>query len=49
MGPNTCMLNNAHVIGLGTSGIAAARLLRQDGWRVVLSDLNPHAKAMWMP
>jgi UDP-N-acetylmuramoylalanine--D-glutamate ligase len=34
----TCMLNNAHVIGLGTSGIAAARLLRQDGWRVVLSD-----------
>ncbi|MDA0867613.1 MAG: UDP-N-acetylmuramoyl-L-alanine--D-glutamate ligase, partial [Cyanobacteria bacterium] len=41
MGPNTCMLNNAHVIGLGTSGIAAARLLRQDGWRVVLSDLNP--------
>jgi UDP-N-acetylmuramoylalanine--D-glutamate ligase len=41
---NTCMLNNAHVIGLGTSGIAAARLLRQDGWRVVLSDRSPEPR-----
>ncbi|HEY9761428.1 MAG TPA: Mur ligase family protein, partial [Trichocoleus sp.] len=31
-------MNNAHVIGLGKSGIAAARLLRQEGWNVVLSD-----------
>jgi len=34
-------MNNAHVIGLGRSGIAAARLLHQDGWHVVLSDRNP--------
>ncbi|XGB41163.1 MAG: hypothetical protein LVS60_12545 [Nodosilinea sp. LVE1205-7] len=31
----------AHVIGLGKSGAAAARLLRQRGWAVVLSDRNP--------
>jgi UDP-N-acetylmuramoylalanine--D-glutamate ligase len=37
----TCLLNHAHVIGLGKSGIAAARLLVQDGWQVVLSDRNP--------
>lgn len=36
------MLNHAHVIGLGKSGIAAARLLVQDGWQVVLSDRNPN-------
>ncbi|HEY9708709.1 MAG TPA: UDP-N-acetylmuramoyl-L-alanine--D-glutamate ligase [Oculatellaceae cyanobacterium] len=29
---------NAQVIGLGRSGIAAARLLKQDGWQVTLSD-----------
>lgn len=31
-------MEQAHVIGLGKSGIAAARLLRQQGWSVVLSD-----------
>ena len=30
----------AHVIGLGKSGIAAARLLKQEGWEVVASDRN---------
>ncbi|MEA5579909.1 UDP-N-acetylmuramoyl-L-alanine--D-glutamate ligase [Nodularia harveyana UHCC-0300] len=30
----------ASVIGLGKSGIAAARLLKRDGWEVVLSDSN---------
>lgn len=29
---------NAYVIGLGRSGIAAARLLKQQGWEVVISD-----------
>ncbi|MBE9125230.1 MULTISPECIES: UDP-N-acetylmuramoyl-L-alanine--D-glutamate ligase [unclassified Coleofasciculus] len=29
---------NAHVIGLGRSGIAAARLLKQEGWQVIVSD-----------
>ncbi|MGK7936129.1 MAG: UDP-N-acetylmuramoyl-L-alanine--D-glutamate ligase [Xenococcaceae cyanobacterium] len=29
---------NAEIIGLGRSGIAAARLLKQDGWNVTLSD-----------
>jgi len=29
---------NAHVIGLGRSGIAAARLLKQEGWTVTVSD-----------
>src|SRR5207237_5129956 len=33
---------NAQVIGLGRSGIAAARLLKQEGWQVTLSDAaNP--------
>ncbi|NEQ43906.1 MAG: UDP-N-acetylmuramoyl-L-alanine--D-glutamate ligase [Leptolyngbya sp. SIOISBB] len=32
------MDKQAHVIGLGKSGIAAARLLAQQGWQVVLSD-----------
>ncbi len=31
---------NADVIGLGKSGIAAARLLQQSGWQVKLSDRN---------
>lgn len=31
---------NAHIIGLGKSGIAAARLLNREGWQVVLSDRN---------
>jgi UDP-N-acetylmuramoylalanine--D-glutamate ligase len=35
------MEKNAHVIGLGKSGIAAARLLVTEGWDVVLSDRNP--------
>ncbi|MEM9116596.1 MAG: UDP-N-acetylmuramoyl-L-alanine--D-glutamate ligase [Cyanobacteria bacterium P01_F01_bin.56] len=34
------MEKQAHVIGLGKSGIAAARLLTQQGWQVVLSDRN---------
>lgn len=34
---------NAHVIGLGRSGVAAARLLKREGWEVVLSDRNPNA------
>lgn len=29
---------NAHVIGLGKSGIAAARLLKREGWQVTASD-----------
>jgi UDP-N-acetylmuramoylalanine--D-glutamate ligase len=29
---------NAHIIGLGKSGIAAARLLKRQGWQVILSD-----------
>ncbi|HEY9737173.1 MAG TPA: UDP-N-acetylmuramoyl-L-alanine--D-glutamate ligase [Trichocoleus sp.] len=33
-------MNNAHVIGLGKSGVAAARLLLQEGWQVILSDRN---------
>ena len=31
---------NVQVIGLGRSGIAAARLLTQEGWQVILSDSN---------
>jgi UDP-N-acetylmuramoylalanine--D-glutamate ligase len=31
---------NAHIIGLGKSGIAAARLLKREGWQVTLSDSN---------
>ncbi len=31
---------NAHVIGLGKSGIAAARLLKRTGWEVTMSDRN---------
>ncbi|NJP09734.1 MAG: UDP-N-acetylmuramoyl-L-alanine--D-glutamate ligase [Leptolyngbyaceae cyanobacterium RU_5_1] len=29
---------NAYVIGLGKSGVAAARLLKHDGWQVIVSD-----------
>lgn len=29
---------NAYVIGLGKSGVAAARLLKQNGWEVIVSD-----------
>lgn len=31
---------NAYVIGLGQSGIAAARLLKREGWNVIVSDRN---------
>lgn len=31
-------MSNACVIGLGKSGVAAARLLKREGWQVVLSD-----------
>jgi UDP-N-acetylmuramoylalanine--D-glutamate ligase len=31
-------MSNACVIGLGKSGVAAARLLKQEGWQVILSD-----------
>ncbi|HEY9751525.1 MAG TPA: Mur ligase family protein, partial [Coleofasciculaceae cyanobacterium] len=31
---------NACVIGLGKSGMAAARLLKRDGWQVTVSDLS---------
>jgi UDP-N-acetylmuramoylalanine--D-glutamate ligase len=34
------IMGNAHVIGLGRSGIAAARLLKREGWEVILSDRN---------
>ncbi len=34
-------MQSAHVIGLGKSGKAAACLLRQRGWSVVISDRNP--------
>ncbi len=33
----------AYVIGLGKSGIAAARLLKHQGWQVLLSDRNTSA------
>ncbi|HEY9845686.1 MAG TPA: Mur ligase family protein, partial [Candidatus Caenarcaniphilales bacterium] len=34
---------NAHVIGFGQSGIAAARLLKREGWHVELSDRSTSA------
>ena len=34
-------MKTAHVIGLGRSGIAAARVLARQGWEVTLSDLGP--------
>lgn len=36
--PTTQTMPNAHVIGLGRSGIAAARVLKRDGWQVTVSD-----------
>ncbi|MDF5726822.1 MAG: UDP-N-acetylmuramoyl-L-alanine--D-glutamate ligase [Rhizonema sp. PD38] len=33
-------MSKAHVIGLGKSGVAAARLLTREGWEVELSDRN---------
>lgn len=33
-------MSKAHVIGLGKSGVAAARLLKKNGWEVELSDRN---------
>lgn len=40
------MGSRAHVIGLGRSGVAAARLLQREGWTVTLSDRNqsPHSQ-----
>jgi UDP-N-acetylmuramoylalanine--D-glutamate ligase len=32
------IMSKAHVIGLGKSGIAAAKLLKKNGWEVLLSD-----------
>jgi UDP-N-acetylmuramoylalanine--D-glutamate ligase len=31
-------MSKAHIIGLGKSGIAAAKLLKKQGWEVILSD-----------
>ncbi|BFM41057.1 UDP-N-acetylmuramoyl-L-alanine--D-glutamate ligase [Synechocystis sp. LKSZ1] len=41
----------AYIIGLGRSGIAAARVLRRDGWDVILSDrsVSPSLQAMGAP
>ncbi len=33
-------MSKAHVIGLGKSGVAAARLLKREGWEVELGDKN---------
>ncbi|OCQ99884.1 UDP-N-acetylmuramoylalanine--D-glutamate ligase [Nostoc sp. MBR 210] len=33
-------MSKAHVIGLGKSGVAAARLLKREGWEVDLGDRN---------
>ncbi len=33
-------MSKAHIIGLGKSGVAAARLLKKNGWEVELSDRN---------
>ncbi|WP_413159952.1 UDP-N-acetylmuramoyl-L-alanine--D-glutamate ligase [Capilliphycus salinus ALCB114379] len=35
---------NAHIIGLGRSGNAAARLLKSQGWKVTVSDRNTSPK-----
>ncbi|MDB9493843.1 UDP-N-acetylmuramoyl-L-alanine--D-glutamate ligase [Spirulina major CS-329] len=35
-------MKQAHIIGLGRSGIAAARVLKQQGWQVELSDRATH-------
>ncbi len=39
-GPLPQSMPKAHVIGLGKSGIAAARLLKREGWEVELGDRN---------
>ena len=39
----------SEVIGLGRSGIAAAQLLKQDGWNVTLSDAATKAKILGRP
>ncbi|MDJ0533811.1 MAG: UDP-N-acetylmuramoyl-L-alanine--D-glutamate ligase [Xenococcaceae cyanobacterium MO_207.B15] len=39
----------AEIIGLGRSGIAAAKLLKQDGWDVILSDAATEAKILSRP
>ncbi|MDV2995827.1 MAG: UDP-N-acetylmuramoylalanine--D-glutamate ligase [Chroococcidiopsis sp. SAG 2025] len=36
-------MSNACVIGLGKSGVAAARLLKREGWQVILSDRSDSA------
>ncbi len=36
----TQFMPNAYVVGLGKSGVAAARLLKQQGWEVIVSDLS---------
>jgi UDP-N-acetylmuramoylalanine--D-glutamate ligase len=36
----------AHIIGLGRSGIAAARLLKRDGWEVSVSDAGRSEKLL---
>jgi UDP-N-acetylmuramoylalanine--D-glutamate ligase len=36
-------MSNACVIGLGKSGVAAARLLKQEGWQVMMSDRSDSA------
>jgi UDP-N-acetylmuramoylalanine--D-glutamate ligase len=38
----------AHIIGLGRSGVAAARLLKRDGWEVSVSDAG-HSEALLEP
>jgi UDP-N-acetylmuramoylalanine--D-glutamate ligase len=40
-GPRHLPTKTAHVIGLGKSGVAAARLLHRHGWQVTLSDRTP--------
>ncbi|EAW36604.1 UDP-N-acetylmuramoyl-L-alanine--D-glutamate ligase [Lyngbya sp. PCC 8106] len=37
-------MQNAHIIGLGKSGNAAARLLKSQGWQVTVSDSNTSPK-----
>lgn len=39
-GPLPQSMPKAHVVGLGKSGVAAARLLKRDGWEVELGDRN---------
>lgn len=40
MGKSISSMPNAEIIGLGRSGIAAARLLQREGWQVTVSDRN---------